>query len=66
MSILSQMQCFLRKFIALVMRLMMMCSVIRSVGPNTGIILRLSRVVFVLLLLLRLIVGIWPKSFRIV
>ena len=33
-----------RKFIVLVMLLMMMCLVIRSVGPNTGIILRLLRV----------------------
>ena len=55
-----------RKFIVLVMRLMKMCSVIKNVGPNIGIILLLLLVVSVLLLLLRSIVGIWPKSFRLV
>ena len=40
-----------KKFIAMVIRLTMMFSVIRSVGPNIGIILRLLRVVSGLLLL---------------
>ena len=42
---------------------MKMCSVIKNVGPNIGIILRLLLVVSVLLLHPRLIVGIWPKKF---
>ena len=65
-AILVNKQCFLRKFIVLVIWLMMMFSVIRSVGLNIGIILLLSLVGSVLLLLLRSIVGIWPKSFRLV